>query len=101
MQVSASEILKRAAGHMDDRAATYDAPGGERSMGKVAEITNILYAEQLAESKLTEEMAWGIMVVLKLVRSSQGGYRADNYEDAAAYCALMGECAARERQKPE
>lgn len=95
--MNASEILKKAEEHMGARAKTYDAQGGERSMGKVAEIMNVLYADQLSDGHMTEEMAWGMMVVLKLVRSSQGGYRADNYEDAVAYCALMGECAARER----
>lgn len=89
-------ILARAADHMRDRAATYDAPGGERSMGKVAAIARVLYADQFSRGEYTEEMAWGLQVVLKLVRSSQGGYRADNYEDMAAYAALMGESAGRE-----
>jgi hypothetical protein len=45
----------------------------------------------------SEEHGWLFMVLLKLVRSQQGGYRADNYEDAAAYCGLMGEAAQDER----
>lgn len=93
---SADAILDRAAGHMRDRAKTYDAASGERSMGKVAAIVRVLYAEQLGRGEFSEEMAWGLQVVLKLVRSSQGGYRADNYEDMAAYAALMGESAGRE-----
>ena len=56
---TASSILEAAAGHMRDRAATYDKPEGERSMG---------------------------------------AYRADSYEDGAAYVALAGEAAARDRQ---
>lgn len=96
---TADAILDRAAGHMRDRAATYDAPGGERSMGKVAAIARVLYADQLARGEYTEEMAWGLQVVLKLVRSSQGAYRADNYEDMAAYSALMGESAGREARR--
>ena len=37
------------------------------------------------------------MEILKQVRSQQGDYRADSYEDLVAYAALRGECAARER----
>lgn len=96
-ETKADDILRRAAQHMEDRAKTYDAAGGERSMGKVADIIRTLYAEQLERGEFTEEMAWGLQVVLKLVRSSQGGHRADNYEDGAAYFALMGECAAKSR----
>lgn len=89
-ETKADDILRRAAQHMEDRAKTYDAAGGERSMGKVADIIRTLYAEQLERGEFTEEMAWGLQVVLKLVRSSQGGHRADNYEDGAAYFALWG-----------
>jgi len=39
------------------------------------------------------------MEILKMVRASQGEFRADNYEDGAAYAALAGEAAARERGK--
>jgi hypothetical protein len=38
---SAPSLLMRAKQHMDDRAATYDQPGGERSMGKTVEMFNI------------------------------------------------------------
>lgn len=88
--VTAADILKKAAGHMQDRAATYDAPQGERSMGKTVAMYNALY-----EAEMTEEQGWAFMAILKLVRSSQGAYRADNYEDGAAYMALMGESASR------
>lgn len=37
------------------------------------------------------------MALLKMVRSQQGNYKADNYEDLAAYSALMGEAACEER----
>lgn len=88
----ASEILRAGAGHMEDRAKTYDAPGGERSMEKcVAAFNTITGAE------LTPEQGWLFMVLLKMVRSQQGGHRADNYEDGAAYVALMGEQAAKDR----
>ena len=37
------------------------------------------------------------MALLKAVRSQQGAYRADSYEDGAAYFALAGEAAVRDR----
>ncbi len=90
---SAAGILKAALSHMEDRAATYDAPTGERSMGKTVEAFNTVTGQ-----KLTEEQGWLFMVLLKAVRSQQGGYRSDNYEDLCAYGSLMGEAAAVERK---
>lgn len=91
-QVTAASILTTALGHMEDRAKTYDAPGGERSMGKTVAAFNIITGHTL-----TEEAGWLFMEILKQVRSQQGNYRADSYEDLVAYAALRGECAARER----
>lgn len=90
--VTAGSILHAGLGHMEDRAATYDAEQGERSMGKTVTMFNTLYGFEL-----TEEQGWAFMELLKLVRTSQGDYRQDNYEDGAAYMGLMGEAAARER----
>ena len=86
--MTAQEILKQAAEHMEDRASTYDAPSGERSMYKTVSAFNAVYG-----ASMTTEQGWAFMILLKLVRSSQGEYRADNYEDLTAYAALMGECA--------
>ena len=91
-QVTAASMLTAALGHMEDRAKTYDAPGGERSMGKTVAAFNVITGHNL-----TEEAGWLFMEILKQVRSQQGDYRADNYEDMVAYAALRGECAARER----
>ena len=89
---TASNILRAAIGHMEDRAATYDKPEGERSMGSTvlafAAITGVL---------MTEEQGWLFMALLKAVRSQQGAYRSDSYEDGAAYFALAGEAAVRDR----
>lgn len=89
---TAADILTAALGHMRDRAATYDKPEGERSMGSTvlafAAITGVL---------MTEEQGWLFMALLKAVRSQQGAYRADSYEDGAAYFALAGEAAVRDR----
>jgi hypothetical protein len=89
---TAPQILKSAIGHMEERAATYDKPQGERSMGKTVAMFNTL-----TEHGLTEEQGWLFMACLKMVRAQQGGYRADSYEDGAAYFALAGESAAQER----
>lgn len=90
--VTAASMLTAALGHMEDRAKTYDAPGGERSMGKTVAAFNTITGLEL-----TEEQGWLFMEILKQVRSQQGDYRPDNYEDMVAYAALRGECAARER----
>lgn len=86
----AHEILEAAQGHMKDRAATYDKPQGERSMCATVEAFNAITG-----AGITEEQGWLFMILLKAVRSQQGAYRADSYEDGAAYFALMGEAAAK------
>lgn len=84
--MKAEDILAKAAGHLADRAKTYDKPEGERSMRKTVDMFNVLTG-----GELTEEEGWMFMVLLKMVRSQQGEHRADNYEDGAAYFALAGE----------
>lgn len=88
----AAEILQQAAGHMIDRASTYDNENGERSIPATVEAFNAI-----TDHELTAEQGWLFMVILKLVRSQQGDYKADNYEDSAAYAALMGEQAESDR----
>lgn len=87
---SAEKILAAAGGHLADRAATYDAVDGERSMAATVAafgaITGVV---------MNEEQGWLFMAILKAVRSQQGDYHADNYEDGAAYFALAGETAAK------
>lgn len=84
--MKASDILKAANAHMQDRAATYDKPQGERSME--ATVTAFL---AITGIDLTTEQGWLFMVLLKAVRSQQGNFKLDNYEDLAAYAGLMGE----------
>lgn len=91
--MSAHDILAAAQSHMKDRAATYDKPQGERSMSATVAAFNAVAGHQL-----TEEQGWLFMALLKAVRSQQGAYRADSYEDGAAYFALAGEAAARYRK---
>lgn len=89
--LSAHGILDKASGHMKDRATTYDSPEGERSMAKTVAMFN-----ELHDQNVTEVQGWQFMEILKMVRSSQGDFRSDNFEDGAAYCALAGEAAALE-----
>lgn len=95
--MKAHDILAAAQKHMQDRAATYDKPEGERSIGATVEAFRAVTGDGLMN---TEERGWLFMELLKAVRSQQGDYRADNYEDGAAYVALAGEAAARDRKKP-
>lgn len=94
---TAHDILKAAAGHMQDRAATYDKPEGERSMGATVEAFRAVTGDGCMN---TEERGWLFMALLKAVRSQQGDLRMDSYEDGAAYFALAGESAARDRRRP-
>lgn len=89
---TAPGILQAGLGHMLDRAATYDKPQGERSMGATVTAFNAVTG-----LTLTEEQGWLFQILLKAVRSQQGNYRLDNYEDGAAYFGLMGEAGHRDR----
>jgi hypothetical protein len=93
--MNAHDILQAAAGHMNDRAATYDKPKGERSMS-----ATVAAFKAVSGISMTEEQGWLFMALLKAVRSQQGAYRADSYEDGAAYFALAGEAAYGNRGEP-
>jgi hypothetical protein len=90
--MKAHEFLQKGLDHMRDRAVTYDQPEGERSM----ESTVGLF-QAATGIDMTPEQGWLFMILLKVVRSQQGAFKADNYEDLAAYAGLMGE-AAHERR---
>lgn len=94
--MKAHQILEAGLGHMKDRSATYDKPAGERSMGATVDAFRAITGHDL-----TEEQGWLFMGLLKMVRSQQGGFRADNYEDLAAYAGLQGEAAWAERTNQE
>jgi len=89
--MKAHEYLEQAATHLKDRAVTYDNDG-ERSIQSTVEMFNTLTGHTL-----TAEQGWAFMTILKLVRSQQGAFKSDNYEDGAAYFALMGEQAQEDR----
>ena len=92
---TANHFLEAALNHLGNRASTYDNPQGERSMGRTVEAFNTITG-----NKLTEEQGYLFMVLLKAVRSQQGKYKSDSYEDGAAYFALMGEVGEKERKNP-
>ena len=89
---TAPGLLDKAAAHMRERAATYDSPGGERSMAKTVALFNLHH-----DMALTEAQGWHFMQILKDVRLfSAKGYHADSAEDKIAYAALMSEAKAKE-----
>ena len=58
---TAANILTAALGHMRDRAATYDKPEGERSMGATVDAFNAVTGVSM-----TEEQGWLFMALLTL-----------------------------------
>ena len=89
---SAPALLDAAAGHMRDRAATYDSPGGERSMGATVAAFNIITGRDLSESE-----GWLLMQTLKDVRDRQRKQpHKDSLEDGIAYSALKAEARLKE-----
>jgi hypothetical protein len=86
--MKAQDFLSAGLSHMQDRAATYDKPTGERSMA-----ATVGAFKSVCGVSITEEQGWLFMGLLKMVRSQQGEFKSDNYEDEAAYAALRGECA--------
>jgi Domain of unknown function (DUF6378) len=83
--LTANQILERASELLGVRGQEYEQQR-ERSIGRVVGAFNAL-----TEHKLTNEQGWLFMVLLKLARAQGGSYKADNFDDGAAYVALMGE----------
>lgn len=89
---TAPEFLAQAGAIMAQRAAQYDQPGGERSMGRTVEAFNIVTGHKLSEAD-----GWLLMQLLKDVRQWQtpGKFHRDSAEDGVAYSALKAEALAR------
>lgn len=86
---SPGSFLLEALATIDQRAQQRDTVA-ERSMARTVSAFNGLTGRDL-----TEEEGWLFMATLKLARASGGRtYRRDDYVDAAAYIALLGERAA-------
>ena len=86
--MKATNILEKAAQHMRDRAATYDKPEGERSMGKTVAAFNAITGRDLTAAE-----GWLMLAVLKQVRAFHNPAvpHVDSLEDGPAYLALMAE----------
>lgn len=85
--MNAIDLLDKAAGHMRERAAIYDRPDGERSMGRAVDAFNAITGHELQESE-----GWLLLQVLKDVRDRQRpAAHQDSLEDAIAYAALKAE----------
>ena len=87
LRATAQGLLSKARDHMLDRAATYDKPEGERSMGRAVEAFNAITGRDLEESE-----GWLMLQVLKDVRDRQTREpHVDSLEDCIAYAALKAE----------
>lgn len=89
--VRAPDILAQGIGHMEQRAVDYDNPEGERSMAATVKMF-----EAATGIEISEAQGWLFMICLKAVRSQQGNFKCDNYEDGAAYFGLYAEAASKE-----
>lgn len=88
--MKAPELLQAAKQHMDDRAVTYDQPGGERSMASTVAAFNAITG-----NCMTEAEGWAFMLILKQVRlfTNPCNPHRDSIDDSIAYAALLGESA--------
>ena len=84
--MGAIEFISNAVKHLKDRAVTYDAPSGERSMRTTVKMFNAATG-----NGLTTAEGWLFMMCLKIARTRQGMYKPDNYEDLVAYAGLYAE----------
>lgn len=91
--MKAKDILESAVGHLKERGKTYDSKEGERSISRVIKCFNTITG-----NNITNEQGWLFMTLLKVVRSQQGEFKLDSYEDGAAYFALMGEEACNDKR---
>ena len=93
---SAPELLNAAAGHMQDRASTYDKPEGERSMAATVAAFNIITG-RTGDRALSESEGWLLLQTLKDVRDRQRAEpHRDSLEDGIAYSALKAEARLKE-----
>jgi len=85
--MKSTEFLQAAIDVQNQRAADYDSPGGERSMGQTVQAFNAITGRDLTEAE-----GWLLLQVLKDVRQwSAKGYHHDSALDGVAYSALKAE----------
>lgn len=85
--MKSTEFLRAAIDVQAARAAEYDQPEGERSMGRTVQAFNAITGRELTEAE-----GWLFLQVLKDVRQwSAKGYHHDSALDGVAYSALKAE----------
>ena len=87
MSTTAPQFLNAALAIQTERAAQYDQPEGERSMGKVVAMFNMTKGHPV----LTEADGWLLQVLLKVVRGEANGPHQDSCLDLVSYASLYGE----------
>lgn len=93
MKTTAPQLLNKAATIMQERGKQYDAPEGERSMGRAVTALNTILGRQA----LSESEGWLLLQLLKDVRDRQRALpHADSLEDCIAYAALKAEARLQE-----
>lgn len=89
---SLADFITEAQEILIQRGNTYEAPEGERSMGKTVRIFNAFHA-----TALTETQGWHFMAVLKQVRAfARPQFHRDSFVDNVNYSLLMAEAKAKE-----
>lgn len=89
LKIKASDTLRKAADLIEERAKQRDSGSRERSMSRTVAAFNAIYG-----TDITETQGWHFMELLKMVRSAQGAYVPDDFDDKVAYAALAAECEA-------
>ncbi len=90
----AEDIMDEAACTLKERAALRDAENGERAMKICVDMFSAAALEEILETgKISEKMGYLFMICLKISRSRQGKYHADDYVDILGYAALLAEAA--------
>lgn len=85
--MQSKDFLQAAIDVQNERAAEYDQPGGERSMGSTVVAFNAITGRELTEAE-----GWLFLQTLKDVRQwSAKGYHHDSAVDGVSYSALKAE----------
>ena len=82
----ASDFLEDALSGLAQRAALRDQPNGERSAARAAAIVTAWTGREFTEADV-----WRVLIAIKMSRSIQGRFHADDYTDLSGYAALLGE----------
>lgn len=89
-EITAPYILQSALDALNQRAAIRDQPSGERSAERAAKILSAWTGREWNEAEV-----WQCLVAVKMSRSEQGNFHADDFVDSAGYFSLLAECRAK------